>query len=120
MHYQAYPNEEIKLVRCTMGAIYDVIVDLRSASPTYGQHVGVTLSAENHRALYIPKQFAHGFLTIEDNSEVLYHMSEFYTPVSARGFRWDDPAFEIKWPEPVLVMSEKDRTWPAFSMIGSS
>ena len=116
MHYQASPNEEIKLVRCTMGAIYDVIVDLRPDSPTYRQHVGITLSAENHRAVYIPKQFAHGFLTLEDHSEVLYHMSEFYSPASAQGFRWDDPAFKITWPEPILVMSEKDRTWPAFTM----
>ena len=119
MHYQASPNEEIKLVRCTSGAIYDVIIDLRPSSPTYGQHVGVTLTAENHRSLYIPKQFAHGFLTLEENSEVSYHMSEFYAPASARGFRWDDPAFKIEWPEPVVAMSEKDRTWPAFTMDGA-
>jgi len=119
MHYQTSPSEEIKLVRCTMGAIYDVIVDLRPTSPTYGRHVGVTLSAGNHRAIYIPKRFAHGFLTLEDNSEVSYQMSEFYEPASARGFRWDDPAFEIKWPEPIAVMSEKDRTWPAFTMKGA-
>ncbi|HXV69293.1 MAG TPA: dTDP-4-dehydrorhamnose 3,5-epimerase [Nitrospira sp.] len=118
MHYQASPDEEIKLVRCTRGAIYDVIVDLRPASPTYRQHVGVTLSADNHSALYIPKQFAHGFLTLTDDSEVSYHMSEFYAPASARGFRWNDPAFEIKWPEPIMIMSEKDRTWPAFTMNG--
>lgn len=116
MHYQDAPNEEVKLVRCTAGAIYDVIVDLRPTSPTYCQHVGITLSADNHRAVYIPKQFAHGFLTLEDKSEVSYHMSEFYSPASARGFRWDDPAFKIAWPEPILVMSEKDRTWPAFTM----
>ena len=116
MHYQAFPSEEIKLVRCTMGAIYDVIVDLRPHSPTYRQHVGVTLSADNHRTIYIPKQFAHGFLTLADNSEVSYHMSEFYNPASARGFRWDDPAFQIAWPEPILVMSEKDRAWPAFTV----
>lgn len=116
MHYQASPNEEIKLVRCTMGAIYDVIVDLRPTARTYGQHVAVTLTADNHRAVYIPKGFAHGFLTLEDNSEVSYHMSEFYSQASAQGFRWDDPAFKIIWPEPVLVMSEKDRTWPAFTM----
>ncbi|MDH4079231.1 MAG: dTDP-4-dehydrorhamnose 3,5-epimerase [Nitrospira sp.] len=116
MHYQDAPNEEVKLVCCTAGAIYDVIVDLRPTSPTYCQHVGVTLSADNHRAVYIPKQFAHGFLTLEDKSEVSYHMSEFYSPASARGFRWDDPAFKIAWPEPILVISEKDRTWPAFTM----
>jgi dTDP-4-dehydrorhamnose 3,5-epimerase len=116
MHYQAAPNEEVKLVRCTAGSIYDVIVDLRPESPTYCQHVGVTLSADNHRALYIPKQCAHGFLTLEDNTEVSYHMSEFYTPESARGFRWDDPAFNIKWPEAIMVMSERDRTWPTFTL----
>ncbi|UVT16955.1 MAG: dTDP-4-dehydrorhamnose 3,5-epimerase [Nitrospira sp.] len=119
MHYQASPNEEVKLVRCTAGSIYDVIIDLRPTSPTYGRHVGITLTADNRRAVYIPKQFAHGFLTLEANSEVSYHMSEFYAPTSARGFRWDDPAFKIAWPEPILVMSEKDRTWPAFVRNGS-
>lgn len=116
MHYQAAPYDEVKLVRCTAGAIYDVVVDLRPTSSTYGQHVGIILSAENRRAIYIPKQFAHGFLTLEDKSEVSYQMSEFYVPASARGFRWDDPTFKIAWPEPILVMSEKDRTWPAFTM----
>ena len=115
MHYQAAPCEEVKLVRCTIGAIYDVIVDLRPTSPTYCQHVGVTLSAENRRSVYIPKQFAHGFLTLEDNSEVSYHMSEFHAPTCARGFRWDDPTFRIEWPEPFTVMSERDRTWPVFT-----
>jgi dTDP-4-dehydrorhamnose 3,5-epimerase len=119
LHYQSAPNEEVKLVRCTAGAIYDVIVDLRPASPTYGQHVGITLSADNYRAVYIPKQVAHGFLTLEDNSEVSYHMSEFHVPASARGFRWDDPAFKIAWPAPIVVMSEKDRTWPAFFRDGA-
>jgi dTDP-4-dehydrorhamnose 3,5-epimerase len=114
MHYQVAPHEEVKLVRCTMGAIYDVIVDLRPASPTYCHHVGVMLSSENRRMLYIPGQFAHGFLTLEDNSEISYDMSEFYTPSSARGFRWDDPTFCIEWPEPFMIMSEKDRTWPTF------
>jgi dTDP-4-dehydrorhamnose 3,5-epimerase len=76
------------------------------------------LSADNHRALYIPKQFAHGFLTLADDSEVSYQMSECYAPASARGFRWDDPAFDIKWPEPIVVMSERDRAWPAFTMNG--
>jgi dTDP-4-dehydrorhamnose 3,5-epimerase len=116
IHYQAAPNEEVKLVRCAAGAVYDVIVDLRPGSPTYCQHVGITLSANNRRAVYIPKQCAHGFLTLEDNSEVSYHMSEFYSPESARGFRWDDPAFNIKWPEAIMVMSERDRTWPTFPL----
>lgn len=114
LHYQSAPNEEVKLVRCMAGAIYDVIVDLRPASPTYCQYVGIMLSADNHRAVYIPKCCAHGFLTLEHNSEVSYHISEFHVPASARGFRWDDLAFKIAWPVPILVMSEKDRTWPAF------
>jgi len=120
MHYQVAPNEEVKLVRCTTGAIYDVIVDLRPSSPTYCQHVGITLSADNRRGVYIPKQFAHGFLTLEDNSEVSYHMSEFYAPESARGIRWDDPAFDIKWPETIMIMSERDRTWPPFTLTHQS
>ncbi|MGE0471041.1 MAG: dTDP-4-dehydrorhamnose 3,5-epimerase [Nitrospira sp.] len=114
MHYQAAPNEEVKLVRCTAGAIYDVIVDLRPTAPTYGQHVGITLTAGNHCAVYIPEQFAHGFLTLEDESEVSYHMSEFYAPSSARGIRWDDPALNIQWPEPILIVSKKDQMWPPF------
>ena len=116
MHYQAAPNQEVKLVRCTAGAIYDVIVDLRPTSPTYGQHVSLMLTADNHRSLYIPKQFAHGFLTLQDNSEVSYHMSEFYAPTSARGIRWDDPLLRIEWPEPVVIVSEKDQLWPQFNL----
>ena len=119
LHYQSAPNEEVKLVRCTSGAIYDVIVDLRTASPTYCQHVGITLSADNRRAVYIPKGCAHGFLTLEDNSEVSYCISEFHVPTSARGVRWNDPAFKIAWPAPILVMSEKDRAWPTFSKDGT-
>jgi len=114
MHYAVAPSLEAKVVRCVSGAIYDVIVDLRPASPTYCHHVGVMLSAENRRMLYIPEQFAHGFLTLEDNSEVSYHMSEFYAPTSARGFRWDDASFRLEWPEAITVISEKDRAWPAF------
>ena len=119
LHYQSAPHEEVKLVRCTAGAIYDVIVDLRPASPTYCQHVGITLSADTRRAVYIPKCCAHGFFTLEQNSEVSYCMSEFHVPASARGFRWDDLAFKIAWPAPILVMSEKDRTWPAFLKNGA-
>jgi dTDP-4-dehydrorhamnose 3,5-epimerase len=114
MHYQIAPFDEVKLVRCTMGAIYDVIIDLRPNSPTYCQYIGVSLSAENLRALYIPEQFAHGFLTLSDNTGVSYHMSELYVPSSARGFRWDDSCFNIEWPEPLTVISDKDRTWPPF------
>lgn len=116
MHYQVAPNEEVKLVRCTAGSIYDVIVDLRSTSPTYGQYVGLLLTADNHRSLYIPKQFAHGFLTLQDNSEVSYHMSEFYAPSSARGIRWDDPLLHIEWPEPIKMVSGKDLVWPGFTL----
>ncbi len=117
MHYQIAPYDEVKLVRCTVGAIYDVIVDLREESPTYGQHVGVLLSRNNLRALYIPERFAHGFLTLADDSEVSYHMSEFYQPSSAAGFRWDDPSFNIEWPESFHVISHKDRTWPLFPKV---
>jgi dTDP-4-dehydrorhamnose 3,5-epimerase len=120
MHYQVAPHEEVKLVRCTMGAIYDVIVDLCPTSPTYRRHIGVTLSAENHLMLYIPEQFAHGFLTLEDKSEVSYHMSEFHAPASAHGFRWDDQTFGIQWPEVIMVMSEKDRNWPVFTPLQGS
>ncbi|MBL8038296.1 MAG: dTDP-4-dehydrorhamnose 3,5-epimerase [Nitrospira sp.] len=118
MHYQVAPNEEVKLVRCTTGAIFDVIVDLRPTSPTYGQHVGLILTADSHRSLYIPKQFAHGFLTLQDNSEVSYHMSEFYAPSCARGIRWDDPQLHIQWPEPIVIVSEKDQQWPQLNLNG--
>lgn len=119
LHYQTTPHEEEKLVRCTGGAIYDVIIDLRTGSPTYRQYIGIALSADNRRAVYIPKCCAHGFLTLEQNSEVSYLMSEFHVPANARGFRWDDPAFKIAWPAPIVVMSEKDRTWPAFLTNGT-
>lgn len=115
MHYQVAPHVEAKLVRCTRGAIYDVIVDLRPTSPTYCRHVGVTLSDANYRMLYIPDQFAHGFLTLEDMSEVSYHMSEFYAPASAHGFRWNDPTFGVQWPDAIMIMSEKDQNWPLFT-----
>ena len=110
MHYQVAPYEETKLVRCTMGAIYDVAVDLRRDSPTFKQWVAVELTADNRTMFYIPEGFAHGFQTLEDNTEVAYQMSEFYHPESARGVRWDDPAFGIKWPEgEIRIISEKDR-----------
>jgi len=112
MHYQIAPYAEAKLVRCTMGAIYDVIIDLRPDSPTFKQWVAMELTAENRQMLYIPEGFAHGFQTLVDNSEVFYQMSEFYHPESARGYRWDDSAFRITWPLPVSVISEKDRGYP--------
>jgi dTDP-4-dehydrorhamnose 3,5-epimerase len=98
MHWQADPHPEVKLVRCTRGAAYDVIVDLRPDSPTYRQWVGVELTADNRKAVYIPAGFAHGFQTLADDTELFYQMSEFYHPESARGARWDDPALGIQWP----------------------
>jgi dTDP-4-dehydrorhamnose 3,5-epimerase len=114
MHYQVKPFEEAKLIRCTMGSIYDTIVDIRPSSPNFKQHLGVILSPENRRMLYIPEGFAHGFLTLEDNTEIFYQMSEFYAPDHARGFRWNDPAFGIEWPENVLIISDRDRDYPDF------
>lgn len=114
MHWQAQSHAEAKLVRCTRGAIYDVIVDLRSDSPTFLKWVGVELTAENRAALFVPKEFAHGFLTLEDDTEVFYQMSEFYVPEASCGFRWNDPTFEIKWPRLVSVISDKDAILPDF------
>lgn len=114
MHYQAAPYEETKLVRCTMGAICDVIIDLRLDSETFRQWVSVELTAENRKMLYIPGGFAHGFLTLIDNTEVFYQMSEFFAPEYARGVRWNDPAFRINWPEKVVVISEKDKQYKDF------
>lgn len=114
MHFQA-PMGEAKLVRCTKGAIYDVIIDLRFKSPTFRKNFGVVLSEENRRMLYIPEDFAHGFQTLNDNSEVFYQMSEFYIPGNSRGVRWDDPAFGIQWPEAISVISERDRDYPDFN-----
>lgn len=114
MHWQAEPHEEIKLVRCTAGAIYDVVLDLRPDSPTYRQHRGVELTRENRHALYVPAGLAHGFQALEDDSEVFYQMSNFYYPESARGVRWNDPAFDITWPRPVTVISERDAGYPDY------
>jgi dTDP-4-dehydrorhamnose 3,5-epimerase len=116
MHYQAAPFPEAKLARCTMGAIYDVIIDLRAASATFKQWFSVELSAENRRAVYIPEEFAHGFQTLTDNAEVFYQMSEFFHPECAMGLRWDDPAFGVTWPIKTLVISEKDTSYPSWSM----
>jgi len=113
LHYQAAPHEETKLVRCTSGAIFDVIVDLRPDSPTRAAHYAVILSAANRRMLYVPRGFAHGFQTLQDDTEVAYQMSEFHHPESQRGVRWDDPAFGIAWP-PVAerIITERDRSYP--------
>lgn len=115
MHYQAPPHEEIKVVRCTAGAVFDVIIDLRPHSPTFTQWHAVTLSAENRTMLYIPGGFAHGFLTLEDHTEVLYQMSEFYYPDSARGVRWNDPTFAVEWPAEPRLISNRDRGYPDFA-----
>lgn len=112
MHYQIAPHEEAKLVRCTKGAICDVIVDLRRDSLTYGKHTTVELSADNRRMLYVPERFGHGFITLEDDTEVFYQMSEFYSAESARGFRWNDPSFGIRLPVEVAVISDRDRSYP--------
>ncbi|RJK97868.1 dTDP-4-dehydrorhamnose 3,5-epimerase [Vallicoccus soli] len=111
MHYQVEPAPEAKLVRCTRGAIVDVIVDMRPESPTYLRHVAVELTADNRRALYVPPLFAHGYLTLVDGAEVVYQVSAAYTPGTERGLRHDDPALGIDWPVPVSVVSEKDRSW---------
>jgi dTDP-4-dehydrorhamnose 3,5-epimerase len=135
MHYQVAPSEEAKLVRCVRGSIYDVIIDIRPESATYRQWMAVELSspdshlpssisvssvdrspltAHSYTMLYIPEGFAHGFLTLEDNTEVFYQMSEFFAPECARGFRWNDPAFGIQWPEDIQVISERDKNYPDF------
>jgi dTDP-4-dehydrorhamnose 3,5-epimerase len=115
LHYQAAPCEEVKIVRCTSGAIFDVIVDLRPESPTYTAHFSVALSSLNRRMLYVPRGFAHGFETLEDNTEVFYQMSEFYEPASSRGVRWNDPAFGIAWPATAhRTMSVRDQSYPDF------
>ena len=112
MHYQVTPHEEAKLVRCTRGSICDVAVDLRPTSPAFGKWTAEELTADNGRALYIPGGFAHGFQTLSDNTEVFYQMSEFYHPESARGVRWNDPAFGIIWPIPNPIISERDKNLP--------
>ena len=108
MHYQVAPMAETKLVSCTRGAIYDVIIDLRPESPTYCQWFAEELNAENSKMIYIPEGFAHGFQTLEDETEVFYQMSELYSPEHARGVRWDDPVFRIEWPLNTKIISEKD------------
>jgi len=117
MHYQAPPNAESKTVRCIRGSIYDVVLDLRPQSPTFKEWVPIVLTAEKRNMVYIPEGCAHGFLTLEDQTEVFYQMSEFYHPESARGVRWDDPAFRIVWPDEIKVISERDRRYPNFERV---
>ncbi len=114
MHYQVAPHEEAKLVRCTRGAIYDVIIDLRSDFPTFKQWVAVELTADNRQMLYIPEGFAHGFQTLEDNTEVFYQMSEFYYPECSKGVRWNDPVFSIQWLEAQRIVSLRDQQYTDF------
>ena len=115
MHFQMPPHEEAKLVRCVRGALWDVIIDLRSHSPTRGQWLGVELTDSNNKQLYIPAGLAHGFQTLCDHTEVFYQMSKFYAPDAAAGVRFDDPAFNISWPLRVTDISTKDRNWPDFA-----
>jgi dTDP-4-dehydrorhamnose 3,5-epimerase len=111
MHFQFPPAPETKLVRCTRGAILDIIVDLRPESPTFLEHVSVELTADNHRALYVPERFAHGYQVLEDDTETSYQVGEFYAPDHEGGLRFDDPGLGLDWPHPVTEMSEKDREW---------
>jgi dTDP-4-dehydrorhamnose 3,5-epimerase len=119
LHYQVAPAAEAKFVRCTAGAVHDVIVDVRPDSATYRQWIGVDLTAENRRALYVPPLFAHGYITLTDGAEVIYQVSEFYTPGAERGARYDDPAFGIEWPVAIEVLSEKDAAWVPFEVTPS-
>jgi dTDP-4-dehydrorhamnose 3,5-epimerase len=114
LHYQVAPHAEAKLVRCTAGALHDVVLDLRPDSPTFLRHAAVVLDAARRRTVYVPEGVAHGFQTLADDTEVLYMMSEFHDPASARGVRWDDPAFGIVWPSGERTMSERDRSYPDF------
>lgn len=115
MHYQVPPHEEVKLVRCIRGRIFDVIIDLRPDSSTYMEWLGVELAAGTGKMFYVPEQFAHGYQTLAKNTEVFYQVSQFYTPECERGVRWDDPAFRIDWPlKENLTISEKDQNWPDF------
>ena len=117
MHYQESPHEEAKLIRCARGAMYDVIVDLRPLSSTFRKWAAFELEAvpgKPSKMVYVPRGFAHGFLTLRDDTEVFYQMSEFFVPDAARGFRWNDPAFDIEWPEPVVVISDRDRGYQDF------
>lgn len=117
MHFQKSPHEEDKIVRCTKGKIFDVIIDLRKDSSTFGKWEGFELSEDNHKILYIPKGFAHGFQTMEDNSEIFYQMSEYFMPEYASGLKWNDPSFKIVWPLPISIISKKDLSYSDFKNI---
>lgn len=118
LHFQKAPYAEAKLMRCIRGAIYDVIVDLRPDSPSYMQWLGVELTAENRRALFVPEGFAHGYLVLEDDSDTFYPTSQFYTPDAEAGVRWNDPAFGIEWPfTDDLIITDKDQSWPDYEPV---
>jgi dTDP-4-dehydrorhamnose 3,5-epimerase len=114
MHYQLAPKAETKVVRCLRGALFDIVLDLRPNSPTFGQSYGAELTADNRRMMYVPKGFGHGFVTLADNTEALYLVDEFYSPEHERGVRWNDPRFGIQWPVAPVVMSDKDRAYRDF------
>jgi dTDP-4-dehydrorhamnose 3,5-epimerase len=114
MHFQRAPDDEVKLVRCQRGAIFDIIIDLRPDSASYRQWQGFELSAQDHRALYVPKGLAHGFQTLTDDAEIFYQISDFYVPAAASGVRWDDPAFDVTLPLPISTITDKDLSWPDF------
>jgi dTDP-4-dehydrorhamnose 3,5-epimerase len=115
MHYQLAPAAEVKVVRCIRGALYDVVIDIRPDSPTFGRWFGAELNADNRLMMYVPRGFAHGLITLTDDTEILYLVSDFYSPENERGIRWDDPQFNIKWPLPCTEISQKDASWPDFN-----
>ncbi len=119
MHFQFPPAAETKLVRCSRGAILDIIVDLRPESPTYLRHISVELNEDNHRALYVPERFAHGYQCLADRTETTYHVGEFYTPAMEGGLKYDDPALGLKWPLPVTSLSSKDAQWKPLDEAGA-
>ncbi len=116
LHYQVNPYQETKFIRCTRGRIFDIIIDLRPGSPTFMQWIGNELSSANYKMVYVPENFAHGILTLEDNSEIYYPVTQFYTSGAERGIRWNDPAFNIKWPIEVEIVSDKDNSHPDFDI----
>jgi dTDP-4-dehydrorhamnose 3,5-epimerase len=117
MHFQYPPAAETKLVRCSRGGVLDIIIDLRPESPTYLEHIIVELTAENHRGIYIPERFAHGYQAVADDTETTYHVGEFYTPGAEGGLPFDDPRLNLHWPLPVTVISDKDRAWAPLSQV---
>lgn len=114
MHYQAFPHQEVKLVSCTKGKVFDLTIDVRPKSPTFMKWFGIELSEDNYKAIYVPEGVAHGIETLEDDTVLFYQTSQFHSPESERGVRWDDPAFNITWPIPPIIISKKDRTHPDF------